>query len=327
MQEPMLDRICISIQADLQRVEDVLASHLQSDLSILNTITHYVTKNGGKRIRPAIFLLSAKLAGATDPDLAKVGAAYELIHTASLLHDDVVDDALLRRGKPSTKVKWGNQVSVLVGDYFWAKGCALFVAHRNHHLLDAVVRAISGLTEGVLLEISRQNDASMGEEDYLRIIRGKTAALFGACGEGAGFVAGVSESFVEALKRYGIDVGIAFQLADDALDYVSDESRFGKHAGVDLKEGKLTYPLIAALQKATPEESRIIREALIADHLNDTQFQTVLKTIQKYNALHETMLLARRFVEKAKSHLAVFKPSIEREALAALADYAVDRSD
>ncbi|MBI4126683.1 MAG: polyprenyl synthetase family protein, partial [Deltaproteobacteria bacterium] len=272
----MIEHICVSIQDDLRRVEEAISFHLKSDLSMLNTVTEYVTRNGGKRIRPALFLLSARLAGVTNPEVVKAAAGFELIHTASLLHDDVVDDAAVRRSKPSAKVKWGNQVSVLVGDFLWSKGCSLFVAQRSHELMNAIVEAIAGLTEGVLLEISRQNDITMDEDVYIKIIRGKTAALFAACGEGAGVLAGVSEPFVMALKRYGFDFGVAFQLADDALDYVSDEARFGKTTGTDLREGKLTFPLIAVLKHATPEETRLIRDVLISDHLTDAQFHDVL---------------------------------------------------
>ncbi|MBI4212602.1 MAG: polyprenyl synthetase family protein [Deltaproteobacteria bacterium] len=323
----MLDKLYITIKSELRQVEDVLATHLHSDLPVVNDVAQYVIKNGGKRIRPALFLLCTRMLGEQSEARPRLAASFEILHTASLLHDDVVDDAHLRRGKPSAKAKWGNQVSVLVGDVLWCKATALLVEYGNQKLLDLVVRAISQLSEGELLEISRQNDITMDQEGYLKIVRNKTAALFSAATEGAGIMANVSEQFLTALKRYGMDLGVAFQLADDAMDYVSDEALFGKKAGGDLREGKLTYPLIMALGKTTPVETTIIREALIADHLTDDQFQSVLGILKKHRTLDATLDLARDFADKAKSHLTIFKPSIEREALAAVADYAVDRRD
>src|SRR3989338_3163552 len=323
----MLETLYISIKNELVAVEEVLKTHLRSELPIITDVSQYVIQNGGKRLRPALFLLCSRLVGFNDEARPRLAASFEILHTASLLHDDVVDDALLRRGKPSTKAKWGNQVSVLVGDILWTKATSLLVFYGHQKLLELVVRSISALTEGELLEIGRHHDLTMSHEEYLKIVRHKTAALFASCSEGAAIAADVSEQFSSALRGYGVDLGIAFQLADDALDYDSDEGTFGKKAGGDLREGKLTYPLIVALTQTDATESNIIREALISDHLSDTQFALVLSILKKYNALEATFDLARQYSEKAKSHLALFKPSIEREALVAVADYAVNRSD
>ena len=321
-----LSDMFLTIQEDLKHVEVVLDHSLHSKLPLVPEVSRYVINNGGKRLRPALFLLCARVAGvASHRDLAKIGASLEMIHTASLLHDDVVDDALLRRGKPSTKAKWGNQVSVLVGDFLWCRGCGILVECDDIKLLDVVTKAIVAVTEGVLLELSRQNDMNIDQEAYFEMIRGKTAALFGACGECAGIVAGLSEQYVTALKRYCFDLGMAFQLADDALDYISQDKGFGKKVGGDLREGRLTYPLILALKQADESELQTIREALISDHLGDAQFQNVLSIIQRYDGVEETFKLARDFAEKAKAHLKLFKPSIEREALIKATDYAVER--
>ena len=326
LRNTMLKQLYISVQADLQKVEDAIKSQLHSSQPVINEIANYVIDNGGKRIRPALFLLSAKMAGASGDHLPKVAASFEMIHTASLLHDDVVDDANLRRGRPSSKAKWGNQISVLVGDFLWCKGCGLLVDHGSIKLLDVVTKSIVSVTEGVLLEISRQNDVEMDEQGYFDIIRGKTAALFAACCESAGHAAEVSEQFVIALKRYGMDLGMAFQLSDDALDYVSDEKRFGKKAGGDLREGRLTYPLIIALKQANEDEKRAIRDALIADHLSDEQFQAVLAIIQKYKGVDATIQLAHEYADKAIESLSIFKPSMERDALTAAVNYTVERT-
>ncbi|PIR26086.1 MAG: hypothetical protein COX62_02810 [Deltaproteobacteria bacterium CG_4_10_14_0_2_um_filter_43_8] len=322
----MLQQLFLSIHADLEACERALTTHLESTSQpLIRQVSGYVVANGGKRLRPALFLLCARMAGASDANLPHIAAAFEMIHTASLLHDDVVDNALLRRGRPSTKAKWGNQISVLVGDFLWTKGCGLLVQYGSLRLLDIVTRSIIWLTEGAVAEISKQNDIHIGTEGYFEIIRGKTSSLFGACCEGAGEVADISEPFIEALKRYGIDLGVAFQLADDALDYVSDEKVFGKTAGGDLREGKMTYPLIVALEKANEEEQKLLHNTLIADHVTDAHFQRVLDVIKKYDGIEETLKLSREYAEKAKAQLQLFKPSIERDALLAATDYAVDR--
>ncbi len=311
----------------MAEVENIFAAHLKSDVSLVTQAARYVTQNGGKRIRPAIFLLSAALAGRNDNRLPYLAAAIELIHTASLLHDDVVDNASLRRGKPSAKVKWGNHVSVLVGDFLWCKASEFFLNHGSDRLSKVVTKAITAITEGEILEITRLNDITVDEATYRKIIEGKTAALFGICGQGAAIMQNLSEKFEAALEEFGFNLGIAFQLKDDVLDYISDDDRLGKESGADLREGKLTLPVILSLKQATPEEASLIREAMMTGQISKDQFKIIVDIVTRYGGIEETSSLARRYIDKAKASLSVFKPSIERDALMALADYTVERSE
>lgn len=323
----MLDELLIPIQKQMCAVETVLSEHLRSDIPLVTQAAGYVVQNGGKRIRPAIFLLSAALAGQHDERHAYLAAAIELIHTASLLHDDVVDNASVRRGKPSAKMKWGNQVSILVGDFLWCKASEFFLNHGSDRLSKIVTRAITAITEGEILEITRLNDLTTDERTYQRIIEGKTAALFGMCGQGAAIVQNLSDRFESALQRFAFDLGVAFQLKDDVLDYVSDVKRLGKESGSDLREGKLTLPLILSLKRCGEAETKIIREAVITGQISDEQFMNIVETVGRYNGIKETEAMARKYADSAKAHLDVFKPSIERDALLGLADYAVWRKE
>lgn len=323
----MLDQLLIPIAGQMTDVENIFVEHLKSDVPLVTQAARYVTQNGGKRIRPAIFLLSAALAGQKDGRLPYLAAAIELIHTASLLHDDVVDNASLRRGKPSAKVKWGNQVSILVGDFLWCKASEFFINYGSDRLSKVVTKAITAITEGEILEITRLNDISIDETTYQKIIEGKTAALFGICGQGAAIVQNLPEKFEAALEEFGFNLGVAFQLKDDVLDYISDDDRLGKESGADLRGGKLTLPVILSLKRSTPQEASFIREALITGRISKDQFNNIFEIVNRHGGIEETASLAQRYADKAKACLSAFKPSIERDALMALADYAVERSE
>lgn len=323
----MLERVCIPIQEGLAEVEKALLAELVSRIDIINSVTRYVIGNGGKRIRPAVFLLAARVAGASGVHLPKLAAAIEMLHTASLLHDDVVDDAAIRRGMPSARAKWGNQVSVLVGDFLLSSASRILVESGNTRLLGAAAAAIGATTEGELLEIAHQNDVGTDAATYRQIIQGKTAALFGLAAKAPAIDVGLAPQYEDALEAFGFELGQAFQLTDDALDYVADEEKFGKAAGTDLREGKLTYPLIVALSVCTPAERSTVRNALVAGRASCEHFRDVSDIIERYGGIGETRRLARELSVQAKERLVVFKPSIEREALMMLAEYAVDRKE
>lgn len=322
-----LESYSLPVAKELEEVEKVLATHLVSEVPLITQVVQYIIQNGGKRLRPLLTLLSAKISGYQGKAAPRLAAAMEMIHTASLLHDDVVDDAPLRRGKASAKAKWGNSVSILVGDFFWSKMAQLIVDHGCLRTLKVVTDTITTTTEAEILEITKHSDFSIDEETYLKIIRGKTAVLTAACCQIGAILGGVSENYQEALKRYGYDLGTAFQLADDILDYESEEEKFGKHKGGDLREGKLTFPLIVALRKATLSEAQIIKESLLTDRIETDHFKKVLDIIHNYDGLAETYKLARKYVERALDNLNPFKPSLEKESLLGLATYAVDRGE
>lgn len=320
-----IQRFAMPVAKEMEQVEVVLKSHLHSEVELVNQVVQYIIDNGGKRLRPLLTLLSAKLSGYQGEAAPKLGAAMELIHTASLLHDDVVDDAPLRRGKPSTKAQWGNSISVLVGDFFWCMMSKIIVEHGCFRILKVVTDTITITTEAEILEISKHSDLALNEEDYLKILKGKTAVLLAACCRIGAVLGGVSEMHEEALKRYGYDLGMAFQLADDILDYESEEEKFGKHKGGDLREGKLTLPLIVALKRGDYQETQMIKEVLLSGRISSERFKEVVSIIHRYDGIEETRKRAREFALKAKQNLNPFKSSLEKESLTGLADYVIER--
>lgn len=313
------------ISDSLSRLDGFMREALRSNVGLVTEVADYIIKNGGKRLRPALCLLSAQLVGYRGPQAVACAAGLEFIHTASLLHDDVIDKADLRRGRPSANAQWGNHISVLVGDFFYCRSSDVFTKTGQLEIVQLITDTITTTTEGEVFETVKSNDMEISEADYLRIITEKTAVLFAAACEVGGLLGRVSEEFRFALKGYGMNIGIAFQLADDYLDYDSDEAQWGKARGKDLREGKLTLPLIAALRRAADGEIRFLKEALLAERIDDRRFKEVMGILIKHNALGSTLELARQYAEKAKEHLNLFKPSLEKESLLALADYVVDR--
>lgn len=322
-----LEKICLPIQAQLAQVEEVLRERTASPVPIITQVVQYIIQNGGKRIRPTLTLLAARICGYSGDAAPRIGAAMEMVHTASLMHDDVVDNAHTRRGNPSANAKWGNQLSVLVGDYFWCKACELIVHHGDVRLLGIVTDTITGTTEGEVLELVTSNDTNIHEEEYLRILKFKTGILLSACCQAGAILGKVSETLESALKRFGLDLGMAFQLADDVLDYVSEEARFGKARGTDLREGKLTLPLIMVMKRCSDSERAVIKNALLSKTIAESALCHIIDILNKYEGLEYTRRLAQDFVERAKSHLSPFKPSLEKESLLALADYVVAREE
>jgi octaprenyl-diphosphate synthase len=320
-----LEEICLPIKSELAQLDKVIQEKLSSSVPFVTHVAEYVARNGGKRLRPVLCLFSSKLAGTSDKKTIDCAAAMEFFHTATLMHDDVIDGADLRRGKVATNSRWGNQVAVLVGDFFYCRASDLIVGTEDLRIIRLITNAMRITTEGEIFEISKSSDLKTTKEDYLKIVEEKTAVLIGASCEVGGILGNVSEEYTTALRNFGLYTGVAFQLADDVLDYVSDTSKFGKKRGVDLKEGKLTLPLIVALQKAGEPEKRLIKDALIAEKLEEGHLREIISIIQKYDGIEETKKLAQTYVSKAKDCLSIFKPTMEREALKAIADYVIDR--
>lgn len=320
-----LTDILIPIQKDIDELETVMIELLSSSVPFVQSVAEHTLKNGGKRLRPILTLVCAKLAGFHGRAAHQMGSCIEFVHTASLLHDDVVDNAKVRRGKPSANAKWGNHVSVLVGDFFYCRASQLLTEQGNLKILKVVTDAITGLTEGEVLEITKNLDLSTSEADYLDIIKNKTALLFAAACQIGGILGHISSEYELALRNYGLNLGMAFQLSDDALDYTASEEVFGKTSGIDLQEGKLTLPLITAIKRASPEEQHLIKNALIADKIDKTILQSINDIIVKYGGFHETYLTAKRYIDLAKEQVAPFRPSIEKDILLYVADYVVAR--
>lgn len=322
-----LATICLPVQTELKGIETELNKHIVSEVELVSTAARYVLQNGGKRIRPALLLLTTKMLGEQANHAVPLGAAIEMIHAASLMHDDVVDNASLRRGKSSANVKWGNQISILVGDFLWCRASKIAISQGNFSILSSITEAVQKATEGEILEIIKNSDFNLTEDEYLKVIELKTAMLFScSCRIGA-ILAGSSPKFENACRNFGLNVGIAFQLADDILDYVSTEEKFGKKAGTDLCEGRLTLPVISALKKCSHEETSVIKEALLANSLDATRLAEVKNILKKYGTIETSLKMANDFANRAKEEFSPFKPSLEKEALVALADYAVSRGE
>lgn len=317
--------ILVPVRDEVARIETVLTELLHSEVPLVNSVATYIINNGGKRLRPILTVLIAKMAGFKTLSAYKLGACVEFIHTASLLHDDVIDNAKVRRGRLSANAKWGNHVSVLVGDFFYCRASQLLTEHGDLRILKLVTDCITALTEGEVLEIITSSERKTTRADYVSIIEKKTALLFSAACRIGAILGGMAAEYEKALKNYGHDLGMAFQLADDVIDYTSSEDIMGKAKGLDLQEGKLTLPLIIALSSATEDERKFIYNALLGDRLEPDIFLQIQGIIKKYRGFDQTYALARDHVDRAKGHISLFRESIEKDILLSLADYVINR--
>jgi octaprenyl-diphosphate synthase len=313
------------IKEDLQKVELEFKKNLNSEAYLVKKVGEYVLNSGGKRFRPSLLLLSARLCGYSGKEHIPIAAVVEFIHTATLLHDDVVDNADLRRGSASVNTIWGNTASILIGDYLFSKSFYMIVNSENIDVLKVLSRTTTLMAEGELLQLQKNSDIGTTERDYLSVVTNKTAVLISAACQVGGVLSGVSRGKEEALAGYGMNLGIAFQLMDDCLDYTSRDEDLGKAIGNDLKEGKITMPLIHALEKSTPREREIIHSVVEADNIKEEQLTSVMELINRYKGIDYTIDAARRYKEEANSYLEIFEPNIERAALTAVSDYVVER--
>lgn len=313
------------IGEDLTNVELQFKKDLQSDVPLIRKVGEYVLASGGKRIRPALLLLSAKLCGYTGNRNVALASVIEFIHTATLLHDDVVDNANLRRGLASANTLWGNEASVLVGDFLFSKSFSLMVADGDLKILKVLSGATTIIAEGEVLQLICTSDLDLTLERYIEVVKAKTAILLSAACQSGAILGQASPRHEAALQQFGMDLGIAFQLMDDTLDYVASEEQFGKSIGHDLEEGKITLPLIHTLGQCTAEERRQIGVIIEKDILEDQDFSTVFHLVGKYDGIKHTIAVANEYVARCKGHLNVFPESPEKEALFDLADYVLTR--
>jgi octaprenyl-diphosphate synthase len=329
---PIIEKAPFSMQAvfdtigdEIGKVDQEFRKNLGSGVPIIIDIGEYLRRSGGKRFRAKLLLLSARLCGYEGDLHVQMASLIEFIHTATLLHDDVVDRAELRRGIKSANTIWGDQACVLVGDFLFTKSFCLLVNAGNWKILQVVSEATTLMAEGELAELIKTNDLNLREEDYLSIIRRKTAYLISAATQIGAILAGVPDETEKALAEFGMGLGIAFQLIDDLLDYTSREEEFGKKIGIDLQEGKITLPLILALTRSTEAERMFIREKVESRPLTKAAFFDVVKIIERYQGIEDTRRRAQDYVDRAKQCLTLFPPSREREALDAMADYILER--
>ena len=321
-----MDFVLKLLNDEVRRVEEQFRDDLESRVPLIRKVGEYVLASGGKRVRPMIVLLSARLANYQGDSHIGLASVVEFIHTATLLHDDVVDSAVLRRGQDSANSVWGNEASVLVGDFLFAKSFSLMVRAGNLKILETLSDATTQMAEGEVLQLIGTSDIEIDEKRYIEVVQNKTAVLLSAASRCGAILGDCSREAEEALAAYGMDLGIAFQFMDDALDYVADQSAFGKECGHDLLEGKVTLPLIHALNHCTDEERSRVAAIIDEDVLPDEDLQYVIGLINSYDGICFTRDRAKVLVESAKSHLAIFAECPAKEAMNRLADYVISRN-
>ena len=310
--------------ADMAEVDTLIRHRLSSDVVLINQIADHIIASGGKRLRPMLHTLAARAAGYTGGQHAKLAAIIEFIHTSTLLHDDVVDESDLRRGRKTANALWGNAASVLVGDFLYSRSFQLMVELDDMRIMRILADTTNTIAEGEVLQLLNIGNADVDEARYLAVIERKTAVLFAAATELGGILGGLPDDQVAALRRYGMELGYAFQIADDLLDYVSDADTLGKNIGDDLAEGKPTLPLIYAMERASEEEVRSLRHAI--EHGGLDSLDRIIAAIRDSGALERTRDRALEHARAAHEALASLAPSPYRDALATLADYAVERT-
>ncbi|MEW6213716.1 MAG: polyprenyl synthetase family protein [Nitrospirota bacterium] len=311
-------------EPELKIVEERLKDLFKSNVSPIPLIGKYLIDSGGKRLRPLFLILSAEIAGYVGDARPTLGGIIESIHTASLLHDDVVDGAEIRRGKSPAHSIWGNQIVILVGDFLYSNALRLAVMQKNQRIMETLSEATTRMTEGEILQLTKTGDPDITEEEYIDIISAKTGALISAACRIGAIMGSLSEDMENALARFGMKTGIAFQMADDILDYMADEGKLGKHLGKDLKEGKITLPLIYLLKTASDTEVEEVKE-VINNGFAKGGHKRILKLFKKYNVIELSFKRARHLVTDAKAELAVFSDSPAKEALFTVADYTLLR--
>ncbi len=311
------------VAADMQAVDATIRAQLHSDVPLVSQIADYIVSAGGKRIRPALVLLMANAWGYNGSDHHKLAAVVEFIHTATLLHDDVVDESSMRRGRQTANALFGNAASVLVGDFVYSRAFQMMVSVGNMRVMQILADATNVIAEGEVLQLMNMHDPDVTEERYLQVIRSKTAKLFEAATELGCLITGAAESDVTAAAEYGRSLGTAFQLIDDVLDYSGDAANTGKNVGDDLREGKPTLPLIYLLQHGTAQERELVRNCI--EHGDEEHFDDILDAITNSGALEYTRVKAEQASQRAILSLQRLKDSEHKNALIQLANFAVQR--
>ncbi len=315
-------KILAAVGDDLKAIEKALAENLNPYFDLVSQVAGHILFAGGKRLRPLLMVQCARLCGYSGNHTARFSAIFEYLHAATLLHDDLIDGADMRRGRQVANQLWDNPTAVLTGDFLLARGLSIAADTGLCEVIQTIARITENMSQGEIRQLEKKGDISLSENDYLDVIRCKTAVLFeGACRTGA-LVAGATTATVQALNDYGYHLGLAFQMADDLLDYTQDISSLGKHAGADLREGKMTLPLIHALSRA-PETDRQCMVAILENrNFTETEFATLVEMLKRHGGIAYTEAQATAHIQKAKTALLPFEDSPTREILMDIADYA-----
>ncbi|BCE02332.1 polyprenyl synthetase family protein [Marinicellulosiphila megalodicopiae] len=311
------------IKTNFEQVDQVINEQLSSDVPLVEQISEYIVQSGGKRLRPVLVLLSCGVLNNLNKDSASLAAAIEFLHTATLLHDDVVDTSDMRRGRSTANHKWGNAPSVLVGDFLYARSFELLVSLRNMDVMECLSQATRVIAEGEVMQLTNIGNVNLTQEQYYAVIYAKTAKLFEASCVSAAMLNYAGPKQIEALIEYGKQLGLAFQLVDDVLDYTGDASVMGKNVGDDLAEGKATLPLIYCLAHAQQDQKNLIKRAIINEGLED--LEQIIQIIQDTGAIEYSIEQAKQAGQKACDALSVFESNPYKDALLRLVDVAIDR--
>ena len=314
------------VKSDLDLVEREINVESVASINAITTINQYLQSGGGKRLRPALLLLCHRLFAEPNSVARRLAAVVEMIHTATLVHDDVIDLARTRRGRPSSNVVWGNHISVLAGDWLYMQAFQVALRERNFHLLDVLISLTQMMVEGELLQLDCLRRIDITESDYMDLVDRKTASLFSACARLGAIAAGADEQQEIKLGDFAWNLGMAFQLVDDILDFTSTEKILGKPAGNDLREGKVTLPLIYALEKASLEERKCVETILADGNYENVPFMQVLQILDQYKAINQAYERANSFSEKARTIILQFPENAAQRALLSVVDLVTERS-
>ncbi len=310
---------------DLEEIESKIRHNLHSEAPLINEIAAHIFDGGGKRIRPLLLILCARLTGYDPKNDLVLGSLIEFIHTATLLHDDVLDEAALRRGQPTARRIWGNRASILVGDYLYSRAMQHIAAFKNHDLNDTIAVACRKMAEGEILQLCANRQPLLSESDYLRIVKYKTGALVATACKVGGMLGGVSPIQREALYQFGLSLGIAFQLTDDWLDYMANDKSMGKSLGQDLKQGMVTLPLIHLLQCLPTKDRQILASKIGNESVEEDDLLQIVAHMYQHGSLQYTKARSQEYIDAALLNLTAFEDSTAKYALIVVADYMVNR--
>ncbi len=323
----MYQQIREVVESDFKAVDKFIVDQLYSNVPLVENIGHYIVEAGGKRMRPLLVLLAARSCKVEGVQHISLAAVIEFIHTATLLHDDVVDMSSLRRGRPTVNAEWNNPSSVLVGDFIYSRAFQILVTLGSMKIMEIIADTTNRIAEGEVLQLISKNNPNPTEQNYMQVIQNKTAILFQAAGQCGAILSSATAEQQESLKQFGMHLGTAFQLIDDVLDYDGDSESLGKNIGDDLAEGKPTLPLIYAMRNGSSEQADLIRQVLAADELPSQSLAQVIEIVQQCGGLDYARELANRESELALQCLDVLPPSEYRDALAAMVKFSNSRSN
>lgn len=310
---------------DIHLSEEKIQEALNTVAPAIANVGKHLLMSGGKRIRPFLVILCSKIFGYSGEKISILACGVEIIHTASLLHDDVVDGANIRRGRPSAHSLWGNQAVILVGDCLYSNALRLVNSLKSQKIMDAFTTATAKMSEGELIQLSKKGDPDISEEDYLKIIKGKTAILMSAACRSGAVIGNAKQEEETALSNFGLKLGMAFQIADDILDYMAEEKILGKGLGKDLREGKITLPLIYLLKDASPKEVKDVKSIIKSESFSKSDLAYVIELLNKYMSIKKSYEKAYTILREAKKELNIFEGSMEKSALLTISDYALNR--